>query len=49
MAARTSSFGTRRYAARFLLTKLNEINCAQYGVSKVELFGLREIANGPRV
>lgn len=40
--------GTRRAAARFLLTRLNEANCSRHGVSKVDLVRLREVANGPR-
>lgn len=40
--------GPRRFAARFLLTRLDERNCDQYGVSKVGLSRLREVANGPR-
>lgn len=39
--------GRRRYAARFLLTRLNESNCVRHGVSKVEIDRLREVANGP--
>ena len=39
--------GQRRYAARFLLTRLNEANCGRYGVSKVDVVRLREVANGP--
>ena len=38
--------GMRVYAARFLLTRLNEHNCEQYGVSKVDLSRLAEVANG---
>ena len=40
--------GSRRYSARFLLRKLDELNCERFGVSKVDLFRLREVANGPR-
>jgi hypothetical protein len=40
--------GSRRYAARFLLTKLDERNCASLGLSKVDVSRLREVANGPR-
>lgn len=39
--------GSRRYAARFLLSKLDERNCDAYGLSKVGLSRLREVANGP--
>lgn len=39
--------GPRKHIAQFLLRKLNELNCEKYGVSKVELFRLREVANGP--
>lgn len=38
--------GSRVYAARFLLTKLSEANCERWGVSKVELSRLREVAHG---
>lgn len=40
--------GLRRYAARFLATRLSEANCQQFGVSKVDLNRLIEVANGPR-
>jgi hypothetical protein len=42
-----NAVGSKRYAARFLLTKLDEDNCASYGVSKVGLNRIREVANGP--
>lgn len=42
------AMGSRRYAARFLLTKLSEVNCEHWGVSKVGLDRIREVANGPR-
>jgi hypothetical protein len=42
-----NEIGVQRYAARFLLTKLNEHNCEQYGMSKLGLIRTREIANGP--
>jgi hypothetical protein len=42
------STGTRRYAARLLLTKLDENNCELFGVSKVALNRLFEVANGPK-
>jgi hypothetical protein len=38
--------GSRRYVARFLCRKLNEANCEGWGVSKVDLFRLREVAHG---
>jgi hypothetical protein len=38
----------RKMLARALLKKLNEDNCEQYGVSKVEISRLREAAYGPR-
>jgi hypothetical protein len=38
----------RRMLARALLKKLNEDNCEQYGVSKVEISRLREAAYGSR-
>jgi hypothetical protein len=40
--------GSRKYAAQVLIRKLYEGNCEQYGVSKVALNRLREVANGPR-
>ena len=41
--------GSRRYAARFLMSRLSLDNCERYGVSKVDWFRLREVANGCRV
>lgn len=38
--------GPRRYVARFLLTRLNSANCESWGVSKVDLSRLREVAHG---
>jgi hypothetical protein len=38
--------GPRIYAARFLLTRLDEANCETYGVSKVGLSRLRQVAHG---
>ena len=38
--------GPRRYVARFLLTKLDERNCATFGLAKVDINRWREIANG---
>jgi hypothetical protein len=38
----------RKMLARALLKKLNEDNCEQYGVSKVEISRLREAAYGSR-
>jgi hypothetical protein len=38
----------RKMLARALLKKLNEDNCEQYGVSKVEISRLREVAYGSR-
>lgn len=40
--------GSRKYVARFLLTRLSLSNCEALGVSKVDLFRLQEVANGPR-
>ncbi len=40
--------GPRKHVAQFLLKKLNELNCEGWGVSKIDLFRLREVANGPR-
>lgn len=45
--AEIARVGQRRYAARFLLTRLSEVNCSRYGVSKVDIDRLREVANGP--
>lgn len=45
--AEISRVGQRRYAARFLLTRLSEANCSRYGVSKLDIDRLREVANGP--
>lgn len=39
--------GPRRYAARFLCRKLDESNIQSYGVSKVVLDRIREVASGP--
>jgi hypothetical protein len=38
----------RRSIAKFLLRRLNEANCEQYGVSKVDISRLREVAYGAR-
>lgn len=38
--------GSRKYCAQFLLRKLNEANCEQWGLSKVDIFRLREVAHG---
>jgi hypothetical protein len=38
----------RRKIAKFLVKRLNEDNCERYGVSKVQIFRLREVANGAR-
>jgi hypothetical protein len=38
----------RKLLARALLKKLNEGNCERYGVSKIEIFRLREAACGGR-
>jgi hypothetical protein len=40
--------GTRRYVAQYLLQKLSELNCELWGLSKVDVNRLREVANGPR-
>lgn len=37
--------GLRRYAARFLLTKLDESNCEQHGISPAAIVKLRNVAN----
>jgi hypothetical protein len=36
----------RRNVAKLLLKKLNEDNCEQYGVSKIDIFRLRDVAYG---
>lgn len=46
--AEIERIGSRRYAARFLLRKIDERNCAALGLSKVDVNRLREVANGPR-
>lgn len=38
--------GARKYVAQFLLRKIDERNCEQWGVSKVDVFRLRGVANG---
>lgn len=38
--------GSRKYCAQFLISRLNEANCEKYGVSKVDLSRLREVAHG---
>jgi hypothetical protein len=38
--------GSQVFAARALCRKLDETNCEQWGVSKVDLFRLREVAHG---
>jgi len=40
--------GVRRYAARFIMTRINERNAGVYGMSKVDLDRISEVANGPR-
>lgn len=40
--------GSRRYAAQTLVSMLDERNCETFGVSKVDINRLREVANGPR-
>jgi hypothetical protein len=44
--AEIERIGSRVYAARFLLTRLDEGNCEQWGVSKLDLSKLRSVANG---
>jgi len=36
--------GTRAYAARFLLTRIDERNCGQFGLSKIDVSGWRQTA-----
>lgn len=38
--------GSRKYTAQFLITRLAEHNCERWGVSKVDLNRLREVAYG---
>lgn len=40
--------GSRRYAARLLLRKLSHSNCISYGLSKLDLYRIAEVASGPR-
>lgn len=44
--AEMERMGTRTYAAKTLLKFLDERNCEQWGVSKVDLNRLREVADG---
>lgn len=46
--AEIERLGSRRYSARILISRLNDANCEQWGVSKVDLNRLREVAYGPR-
>jgi hypothetical protein len=46
--AEIERIGSRKYSAQILVRKLYEGNCEQYGVSKIDLNRLREVANGPR-
>jgi len=45
-AAEIKAIGSRVYAARFLCRKLDHSNCEQWGVSKVDIDRLFEIAHG---
>jgi hypothetical protein len=45
-AAAIARLGSRRYAAISLCQRLDESNCERWGVSKLDLFRLREVANG---
>lgn len=38
--------GLRKYAAQFLCRKLDHSNCEKWGVSKVDMSRLREVAHG---
>lgn len=38
--------GPRKYVARFLLSRVNERNCADLGLSKVDISRWREVADG---
>lgn len=44
--AEIERIGTKVYAARFLLTRFDERNCEQWGISKLDLVRLREVAHG---
>lgn len=46
--AEIERIGSKVYAARFLLTRLDDANCEQWGVSKLDMNRLREVANGSR-
>lgn len=46
LQAEIDEVGSRKYVARFILSKIDERNCAEWGVSKVDLSRLREVANG---
>jgi len=46
LAADMERIGSRKYVAQFLCRKLDEANCEAWGVSKVDLFRLREVAHG---
>jgi len=46
--AEIERIGSRVYAARFLVSRLDERNCETWGVSKLDLFRLREVAHGCR-
>lgn len=45
-AAEMARIGTRKYAARSLCQKMDESNCEQWGVSKLDMVRLREVAYG---
>jgi hypothetical protein len=49
MEREIQALGSRKYVARFLTQKLNFTNCALWGVSKIEMSRLLEVANGPRL
>lgn len=45
-AEEMARIGTRKYAALALFKKIDENNCEQWGLSKVDVFRLREAAYG---
>lgn len=44
--AEIDRIGSQKYCARLLLSRLDDANCEQWGVSKVEMNRLREVARG---
>lgn len=44
--AKIEEVGPRAYSARLLLHKIDERNCEQFGMSKIDISRLREVAHG---